>query len=45
MCGDWSFREGVIVDGSPEGVAMVAYLGYIGYMWSIGTWCEVPRGK
>ena len=36
MWGDWCFGSGVIVDGRPEGVAIVLELGALGYIYSMG---------
>ena len=44
MCGDWGFWAGVIFDGRTEGLSMVVYLVDIGSMYSLGPWCDVPRG-
>ena len=32
MCGDWCVDSGLIVDGLPEGVAIVLELGALGYI-------------
>ena len=45
MWGDWGFGSVVILDGRPEGVAIVLELVALGYMYLMAPLYDAPRDR